>query len=150
MRRRKSRTQPFHKRYVIEDANFVLAQVLSDGFFEKILIVRADYVCLADYRGLNNDQVIYVANGRGQQRVQGYDFRRSPKEGDIVVNKIFREAEKFLQAGVAKNSRELVKHFVGKQQHVPAFNEAGQQVAGKTMRAFIGPDEDSVVENYLH
>ena len=90
----------------------MVTQVLSDGFFKEILILRADYFRLSDYRGLNNNHVIYVPNGGSLQRVQGYDFRRSAKGGDIVVNKIFREAKEFLQSAVAKHSRKFVEHLV--------------------------------------
>jgi hypothetical protein len=150
MGRHRSKTQPPHKRYVIEDGNSVIAQVLRDWRLKEILIHRADYVCLTDYRSLNNDQVVYVANGRSQRRVQGHDFRSSADEGDVVVNKIFREAKEFLQSRVAKHSRKLVKHLIGKQEHMIAFDEAGQQFAGKTGRLIISPNENGVVENYLH
>jgi len=128
----------------------MIAQVSSHRFFEEILIVRADDVCLADYRGLDNDYVVYVANGRCPQGVKGYDFRRSAKEGDIVVNKIFGEAKEFLQTGVTKHRRKLVKHLVRKQQHMFALDNAGQQLAAKTVRVFMGPNENGGVENDLH
>ncbi len=90
----------------------MIAQVLSDGFFEEIFIVRADNVCFADYRGLDNDHVVYVANGRCQQVVKSYDFRRLAKEGNVVVNKIFGQAKEYLQTRVTKHLRKLVKHLV--------------------------------------
>ena len=90
----------------------MLLQVLGDRFFKEVLIVGAYHLRLADYRGLDNDHVIYVAKGRSQQRVQGYDFRSSAKEGNIVVNEIVRQAKEFLQSGVTKHSRKLVKHLV--------------------------------------
>jgi len=31
-----------------------------------------------------------------------------------------------------------------------AFDQAGQQLAAKTVRVFMGANEDGVVENYLH
>ena len=68
----------------------MIAQVLSDRFFEEILILRADDVCLADYCGLDNDHVVYVADRYSQQGVKGYDFRRSAKGSDIVVKQDLR------------------------------------------------------------
>ena len=100
-----------HERDVVEDGNSIMAQVLSDRVLEEIRIVRADDVCLAHYRGLDNDHVVYVANGRSQQRIKDYDFRGSAKEGDIIVNKFVGEAKKFLQTGVTKHRRKLMKHL---------------------------------------
>jgi hypothetical protein len=31
-----------------------------------------------------------------------------------------------------------------------AFDEAGQQLAAKTVRAFVGSNEDGGIENYFH
>lgn len=70
--------------------------------------MRAKYVGLAEYCSLNHDHVIDVANWGCQQRVQRYNFRRPPQDGEIIENKLFSKAKEFLQPRVTKYSGKLV------------------------------------------
>jgi hypothetical protein len=65
--------------------------------------VSAEYVGLTDYCRLHNDNIVYVANGGSNKRVQGNDFRGTAKEISVFENKLLRQAVKGLQSGIAQD-----------------------------------------------
>ena len=81
-----------NQRDIIKDPDSHLSQVFAGGFREEVVILSAEYVGLADYCRLHNDNVVYVANGGSNKRVQGNDFRGTAKEISVFENKLLRQA----------------------------------------------------------
>ena len=88
-----------NQRDVVKDPDSHLSQVFAGRFREEVVILRAEYVRLADYCRLHNHNIVYVANGGSDKWVQGNDFRGTAKEINAFENKLLWQIVKRLQSG---------------------------------------------------
>jgi hypothetical protein len=64
-----------NQRDVVENGNSQLAQVFPGEVLEEITVLRAQYVCLTDDGRLHNDNVVHIADGRTDERIQFHELR---------------------------------------------------------------------------